>query len=382
MTSAVTTDPAGPAPPAPYATSAAVSQWSLVHRVSDIWDAVLEDCARARSSIDFEQYILTPDRIGARLLGLFAEKARQGVRVRLLCDAFGSGDLWRSDLVADLREAGGQVEFYNRPMLRQLLHLPPRVHRDHRKAVIIDGDLAWIGGACFTDRMADWRDTMMRFRGPLAEEVTGFFETSWARAKAQQTHLEQRRAPPEIVPPDHADGFRYIVNSPERPACRALYDLLREQVEAARHSIRLTTPYYAPEHRFTRDLLRALKRGVSVTVVLPALSDHPPLDVLSHAFAERLTFAGGRVRYYEPAMLHAKLAVVDDRWAAVGSMNLDRLSFRLNLENAVVGHDAAFVEAVAARIEADATDSLPHPPELPHWNRVLDPVLRLAGRIL
>lgn len=362
--------------------SPAILRWSLLHWVEEVWEAVLEDCAAAENSIDFEQYILTPDTIGQRVLGLFAEKAQAGVRVRVLVDAFGSASLKNSPPARDLEEAGGRLEFYNRPMLRQLLHLPPRIHRDHRKTVLLDGSRAWAGGVCFTDRMADWRDTMVRFDGAVVAQAVRFFETSWARAEAQQTYRAQRRAPPEVVPPEDAGAFRYLVNSPERPASRALYKALRAQVRGARRSIGLTTPYFVPEHRFLRDLFAALQRGVALDLVLPAESDHPPLDILSHAFAERLARRGARVHYFEPAMIHAKLAVIDDAWASVGSLNLDRLSFRTNLENALVSADPDFIGCIAARLEADIALSTRTCPERPRWSVVADPLLAMAGRLL
>lgn len=355
--------------------------WRLHHWVREIWEEVLADCAGATESIDFEQYILTPDTIGNRLLGELADKARQGVRVRLLCDAFGSSALRGSAPVRRLEAASGTIQFYNRPMVRQFLHLPPRLHRDHRKSIVIDGHTGWLGGACFTDRMADWRDTMLRLQGYPVETMAAFFETAWKRAAQQRTHREQRRAPPEFA--FSQDGpFRYLVNSPERPAHRALYEVLRERIRAARRSIRLVTPYFAPDHVFLRELTAAAQRGVRVDLVLPGISDYPSVDLISHSFADRLARRGGAVHFFKPVVMHAKLAAIDREWAAVGSLNLDRLSFRINLENALASGDPAFVAAIDDRIDEDIVLSDTERPALPRWTALADPLVKAAVRFL
>lgn len=351
----------------------------LIHRTADAWDAVAADIAAATRSIAFEQYILDGDRIGDRILHLMAERAWAGVRVRVLLDAFGSAGARDAPGRRALEDAGGRVRFYNPLHWRTLLALPPRVHRDHRKLVLVDDAVGYVGGVCFQDRMADWRDTMMRVSDPhVAAAMAPPFETAWARAGGTASDPP----PPAAPAATGADALTYLVNSPEPPHCRDLFAALVERIDGARRSIDLTTPYFLPQHGLLRRLTAACRRGVRVRLVLPGVSDHPPLDIPSRAFAGRLARAGGETWFFRHRMMHAKLAVVDDRWASVGSLNLDRLSTRLNLENGIVSERPDLVTAVAEQVERDVAASDPAAPAPTPWHPVVDPVLRAAGRFL
>lgn len=354
----------------------------LSHRTHEAWEAVIADLRRATRTVEFEQYILGDDEIGNRVLDLLAERARAGVRVRLLLDAFGSRAVMDSDGRRRLEAAGGEVRFYNPLSFGHVVGFPPRVHRDHRKLVVVDGETAWLGGICFQDRMRDWRDTFLRLEGSVIEAMADLFEVAWQHAGTGKGLRERRKEEPERPYRDQRGPFRYLVNSPEPPICRELAMCLTGKVTEARRSLRLATPYFVPEHRLLRYLLAAHRRGVEVTLLLPGVSDHPPLDILSRAFADRLARAGCRVFFYRDRMMHAKIALVDDAWASVSSLNLDRLSTRLNLENGVVCEDPAFIAALAEQFDRDIGDSDDFAPEPTPWHPVVDPLLRLAGRLL
>ncbi|MCA1974800.1 MAG: phosphatidylserine/phosphatidylglycerophosphate/cardiolipin synthase family protein [Caenispirillum sp.] len=357
------------------------TSWQLFHCNDEIWEAVVSDCAAAQTSIDLEQYIFEPGGIGSRLLDVLAERARRGVRVRLLCDAFGSSALMDSAPLHRLLAAGGEAQFYNRPMATQLAHVPPRIHRDHRKSIVLDGRIGWLGGTCFAERMAGWRDTMVRFQGPPVDSAAVVFDTAWTRATQQKSHHGQRKQPPENPPPEKPGEYRYLINSPERPRNRVLYQSLRAQVRRAATRIRFVTPYFAPDRGFMKDLQAALARGVHLDLVLPGVSDYPAFDVVSHSFGSRLAGHGARVWFYRSATLHAKLVTMDEGWAAVGSMNVDRLSFRINLENALVSTDAAFIRAVDDQIDRDIAQSSETRPHLPRWSPMAEPLVRLASHL-
>lgn len=359
----------------------APAPFAVTHWVRDAWDGVFADLRAARDSIDFEQYIVGNDATGHALIDLCAAKAAEGVRVRVLLDAIGCRKLRASGHWKSVVEAGGEVRFYNVLTLRHLLRWPPVVHRDHRKAVVIDGRIGWVGGACFEARMRDWRDTMIRLEGAEVGStiacVRCCFDAAWRRAVA----FDRRVAAPDDAGAGRGTTFQYVVNAPRPPHHRALYEALTGQVRNAQGSLRLTTPYFVPDHRFMRELIDAHRRGVTVTLMVPAVSDHPPMDVLSRAFSLRMSRAGITVRYFRPRMLHAKTAIIDDTLAFAGSLNLDRLSFRINVESAVVSRDPAFVAALTRQFEADLEDCQEDQPTVA-WNRVLDPVLRLIGRWL
>lgn len=351
----------------------------LTHWVRDAWEAVFADLRAARHAIAFEQYIVGDDPVGHALIDLCAEKARQGVDVRLLLDAIGCRELRASGYWRRVEEAGGAVRFYNALTARHLLRWPPVIHRDHRKTIVVDGGVAWVGGVCFQARMRDWRDSMVRLEGPEAAPTVAAvgegFDVSWHRADA----LDRRVRGPDAVVAERGAPFGYLVNAPRPPLCRQLYETLLGQVRSAQHSLRLTTPYFVPDHRFLRELVAARARGLTVRLMVPAVSDHPPMDVLSRGFTLRMSRHGIDVRYFRGQMMHAKTAVIDDAWAFVGSLNLDRLSFRINLEAAVVSRRPDFVAALAEQVDRDLARCQTEVPPA-RFHPLADPLLRLAGR--
>lgn len=360
------------------------ADFALCDHVAEAWEVVLDACRAARQSIDFEQYILGDDGIGHRVLEVLTERARAGVTVRLLLDGQGSGAFRNSGAWQSLIEAGGAVRFYNPISWRSFLRLPPRIHRDHRKLVMVDGARAFLGGVCFEDRMRDWRDTLLSLDGAVARDLIGpmteVFDLAWSRAGGARRGFTRRPGAPDSLYRRQEGDFRYLVNSPDAAIRRDLYVELMKRIRGAQRSLRLATPYFAPQHGMLRHLMAAQRRGVAVSLLLPEVSDHPPLDVLSLGFARRLARAGCEVSYFPDRMMHAKLAVADDAWAAVSSHNLDRLSSRINLENGVVSTDPAFVALVAEQFDRDHAAASTEEPERPIWDPVIEPVLRWAAR--
>ena len=324
--------------------------WQLLHSNAEIWPAILAECEEARASLTFEQFIFSPAGIGRRLLDVLTMKARQGVHVRVLADGFGSFWLKGSEGGRALVKAGGELVHFH--SLTDLMQNPiRRLQRLHRKTVIRDRAQAIIGGSCYHDRMADWRDSMIRIDGRIAETAAEVFDQLWA-------HAVREGPPPEHPGSSPVDiDWAYLISTPIKPARRELWDRLRARIEDAESEIILTTPYLIPDNRFRRAINRAAGRGVSVHIVMPARSDHPALDVIGRRFAHALARRGARIHRYEPSMIHCKIALVDRAWASVSSFNLDISSFRLNLESGVVGTDPAYCAAVADQLGRDIAAS-------------------------
>jgi cardiolipin synthase A/B len=326
-------------------------QWQLFHSNRTAWHAAFELCEEAAQTIAVEQYIFSRKGVGDRLLDLLTSRARQGVQVRVLADAFGSRHLPYSAGARELCRAGGEVLHFHG--MRDFLRDPRTLyHRLHRKTVICDSDTLLTGGSCFSPRMADWRDTMIKINGQVAQDALETFETTWRAAKgiAIEPH------PPHHKAPEHTfSGWSYVVSSPYPPAGREYYRLLIERLETARNSVMFTTPYFIPDQRFWQCVTSVAQRGVRVRLLLPARSDQPLIDLFSHHYARKLGREGVEVYGYLPGMLHAKLAVIDDDYAAVGSFNLGIDSFKMNLEGAVVTVSPGFVRALAAQLEDDFT---------------------------
>lgn len=329
--------------------------WQLFHSNRRAWDAVLALCESARHSIAMEQYIVRSEGIGRQVLDLLAAKAGQGVDVRIIADAFGSFGLTATEGARELRKAGGSIAMFHGA--GAIIRSPAAAfHRMHRKSIVCDGRRMMVGGSCLDPRMSDWRDTMVRIDGTLAADAQNEFEDSWRRGTGRQLSISVPRPPGD----DPAE-WRYYVSTTTPPVRREYLPELIRQIDAAECRVILTTPYLVPGGKQWKILLRALlgavARGVTVAIVFPACSDHSWVDLISWRVARRLARAGLQLCAYEPAMLHAKLVSIDDRWGAIGSYNIGLDSFSMNFEAVAVSTEPALNAALAAQLDLDLSVS-------------------------
>jgi len=308
------------------------------YKTSDAWDAMYEDCREAKISIQFEQYILMDDEAGKRFYDLFAEKAKSGVKIRLLLDSIGSRGVDSSYLIKRIHDAGGEVTFYN-PMTILNLFVPSSWYpRNHAKTLLVDGKIGYIGSACIQQEMADWYDLHMRFTGDLAGDLKDAFD--------QPVHRTVYNPPAEIL----SKPFRYAVSFPHLGRNPFYRDLLKA-IKTAEKSVYLVTPYFLPPWRLRRALFKAKRRGVDVRVMMSEKTDAPIADYVSRTYF--LKFLRRRVRLflYRDNMLHAKYVIIDDNWATIGSSNMDYLSLLSNREANVIIRDAATVKIMKDHCE-------------------------------
>jgi cardiolipin synthase len=311
---------------------------------------MLTDCAAAEESIDFEQYLLVDDDIGRRFIDVLAERARAGVRIRLLLDAGGSFGIFFNGLPEGFMRAGNvQVRFFNPISPRHFGRALSWYFRDHRRILVVDGRVGHTGGTCIQDGMADWRDTHLRMVDPVVGEMIEAFERMWSAA------LEKglRSFPAPVM---RGGDFRFLINSP-RYRQRFVYHALRHAIRGARSSAYLTSPYFVPDPRLFRAMRRAARRGVDVRLLVSGPSDHRLLDIASNSYYERAFRAGIRIFLYQGRRLHAKTAVVDGRWATVGTANLDNLSLLFNYEGNIVTQNKPMVAELTAQFREDLENS-------------------------
>jgi len=296
-----------------------------------------DDCALASKSIEFEQYILMDDGAGRRFLELFAAKAKEGVKVRLMFDGIGSRGLLVSPYLGEIRKAGGEVHFYN-SLLSSRLFRPSRwLPRSHIKTMLIDGTIAHTGSSCLWEIMSDWHDVHCRFSGPAAADVARHFSQIWeSREKNEKIAGLTPR-------PDAA--ISYTVSAPALKV-NEIYRELISRIKNAKTSVKLVTPYFLPPHRLRRALEKAARRGVSVQVMISAKSDVPIADHVSHSYFRRLLRKGIEIYLFPHQVLHAKFAVVDGEWATVGSTNMDYLSLLRNREANLIIRDASTADTL------------------------------------
>jgi cardiolipin synthase len=298
--------------------------WEFYWTADSAWKAMLQDCQEAKVSIDFESYIFIDDAIGKQFVSTLIQKAERGVKVRLLVDALGSFTL-SGEAIQALKDAGVQVIQYNPPTSWiTRLKIFSCYNRDHRKILIVDNLIGYTGGVGINEAMSNWRDTQVRIQGPIVDSMAYAFDYLWKKC------LKEEQADHLVL--QNSGAFMFRVASPSSPI-HPITEAYIDGINSARNLIYITTPYlFVPPKEFFQALLRAVKRGVDLQLLLPGESDHKILDLAVGYYFDRLLRAGVKIHLYENTMIHCKTAVIDDNWSTVGSMNLDMMSFYYNHE--------------------------------------------------
>ncbi len=306
----------------------------------------------AKHAIYFENYIINADVIGRTFRDELAGRAAAGVKVRLLLDWFGSFSTPRS-FWEPLIRAGGSVRYHNPPHLRGELSW---LARDHRKSLAVDGRIGSVSGVCVSDvwlgderrRIEPYRDTGVELRGPAVADLVRAFAQIWAQ-NGPAIPAEELASLPS---PEPAGGVALRV-IPTSPNVTALYRLDLLVASLARRRLWLTDAYFSGTPSYVQALRAAAGDGVDVRLLVPGVSDLPWLRPLATAGYRPLLDAGVRVFEWNGSMLHAKTAVADDRWARVGSTNLNLMSWLTNFELDVTVEDEGFANEMAAQHERD-----------------------------
>jgi cardiolipin synthase A/B len=332
------------------ATGAGLSQGNGLRVLKDAaqnYPAWLDAIASAERSILFENYIVCDDEVGRCFASALAEKARAGVRVRVVYDWLGSLGRASRRFWRNLRAAGVEVRCFNPPHLVSPLSA---LHRDHRKLLAVDGRIGYVTGLCL-GRMwvgdpergiAPWRDTGVEVRGPALVDIERAFAQVWA-ATGPPLAPEDFTDPQTMVPAGDV-ALRIVASRPGLLAVLRLDELI---AAAADRSLWLTDAYFAGIPVYVQALRSAAQDGVDVRLLVPGSSDIPALRPLSQAGYRPLLEAGVRVFEWKGSMLHAKTAVADGRWARVGSSNLNIASWISNYELDALVED----RSVAAQME-------------------------------
>lgn len=348
----------------------------------------LASIARARRSVHLEAYIFHVSAVADRLVDLLTERARAGVRVRLVIDAIGS---WRTPTAYfdGLRAAGGEVAWYQPVRWHTLKRFN---NRTHRELIVIDGDVAFVGGAGIAywwdtgpPGQPLWRDTMVRLEGTIVTSVQAAFAENWLESTGQLLTDPGSFTHCRAVSSATAGGADAIVVTGTPSAGRAtrarmLFQLL---IAGARRSIRITSPYFLPDRSMQAELQRAVRRGVRVQVVVPgAFNNHPIARRASRRRYGNLLGAGVEVLEYEPGMNHSKVLLVDELWVVVGSSNFDNRSFGLNDEINLALPDRALAARLREDFERDA--ALSRPVDLHSWRTrpMSERLLALLGALV
>lgn len=323
----------------------------------EIFPAMLDAIRAAQKSINLETYIYWSGRIGQEFAEVLAERARAGIEVHVLLDWIGSRRI-ESSLLDMMKASGVQVEKYNPLVWYNLARIN---HRDHRKLLVIDGTVGFIGGAGVADIWlghADspnhWRDSQFRLEGPAVAQMQAAFADNWMKTTAKV--LDGSKYFPELKPV--GGHYAQVAKSSPREGTDSARLMYLLSIAGARRSIRLAAPYFVPGKLATQQLIDACKRGVHVELIVPGSKIDAP--IVRHASRSKwgpLLKAGVKIYEYQPTMFHCKMMIVDDLWVSVGSANFDSRSFRLNDEANLNVYATDFAVEQVAMFENDKRSS-------------------------
>lgn len=310
------------------------------------YDAMFKAIENAKDHINMETYIIEDDEIGQRFSELLISKQSSGVQVNLIYDSVGSIRTPK-EFFKLLKDSGVNVLEFN-PINPLIARKGWQVNqRDHRKLLIVDGQVAFVGGINIssvyssgsfgksksTKNKQQWRDTHLRMAGPVVSEFQKLFMTTWSQQKGDP--LADKAYFPEPSSKGN-EVVRAIGSSPEEPYSQ-IYVTLLSAINSAETQVFLTNAYFVPDPKLLAALKEAVQRGVDVRLLLPEKTDSIMVFYASRSYYDELLSAGVKIYERQDALLHAKTALVDGVWSTIGSTNLDWRSFTNNQEiNAVM----------------------------------------------
>jgi len=316
--------------------------------------AIEHGIREAKTSIHIMTFILGRDDVGRRLVDLLAQRAREGVKVRLLLDSLGC--LHTSGRFCDpIRKAGGEVVKFM-PMMPLQTRGSANL-RNHRKLGIIDHRWAAVGGRNLAREYMGpkplkgrWRDLGAVIEGPIVRQAEEVFLADWAFASGQSLSKLQKELPTEWPHSAGRSQLQVVASGPD-VAGDPLYEGILSLVQQAQRSIWIVTPYFIPDEVLQRSLIVQARAGIDVRIVVPAKSNHPITDLARHHHLRELQGAGVKVLLYQSGMNHAKLLIVDGETTLFGSANMDLRSLFVNFEIGLVTYSRTEAERVRAWVE-------------------------------
>ena len=328
---------------------------------------MFEAISIAQESVYLEMYIFQDDMLEYDFLKLLKEKAKSGVRVRIILDSFGSADLSKKGIL-ELKEAGAEVFF-----------LSYFLHHTHRKILIIDQKIAFLGGVNFHQSASLWNDLIIRVKGKLVFLIIKSFAKVYKECGGKDLMILKQS---KVLFKDRMQDW-LIEHFPVTKKYK-LKKVYKENFKKAQKSIILVTPYLMPRRWFVGALHQAVLRGVKVEILVPEFTDHYFIDRVNYFFMHRLSKLGVNI-YLEKEMNHAKAMLIDSREGIVGSNNLDYFSFELNSEVGIFLKDPSAIKKLVKIVEGWKKNTILFNPEIQKpilIDYLLYPIIRIFNRIL
>ncbi|MFE4055696.1 phosphatidylserine/phosphatidylglycerophosphate/cardiolipin synthase family protein [Streptomyces sp. NPDC059096] len=318
-----------------------------------IFAAMLASIRAAEHTVDMMTFVYWRGDIAAEFAGALADRARAGIRVRLLLDGFGSRLIERG-LLKEMTDAGVAVAWFRKPLWITPLK---QNHRCHRKVLVVDESTAYTGGVGIAEEWCgdarnehEWRDTHVRVRGPAVDGMAAAFSQNWA--ECHDTLFDERDR--FVDHPPRGGAAVQIVRGSASFGWQDMQTLMRVVIESAQKRLRLATAYFAPDPYFVDLLCRAAARGVEVEILLPGPhTDKRVCALAGQSHYEELLACGVRIWEYQPTMMHAKVITVDGTAALVGSSNFNRRSLDHDEEVMLAVLDEEFTAVLDADFDED-----------------------------
>ncbi|MDJ0343404.1 phospholipase D-like domain-containing protein [Streptomyces sp. H10-C2] len=333
----------------------------------EIFAAMLGSIRTAQYTVDMMTFVYWRGAIAREFAGALADRAREGVRVRLLLDGFGSR-LIEQDLLDQMEQAGVQVAWFRKPLWLSPLK---QNHRCHRKVLVVDETTGYTGGVGIAEEWCgdardekEWRDTHVQVRGPAVDGIAAAFAQNWAECHADL--FDDRDRFVEHSP--QGDAIVQVVRGSASFGWQDMQTLIRVVIESAQERLRLATAYFAPDAYFIHLLCEAARRGVEVEILLPGPhTDKRVCQLAGQNFYEELVACGVKIWQYQPTMMHAKVITIDHVASLIGSTNFNRRSLDHDEEVMLAVLDETFTATLDEHFEQDR--ALSELIESGPWNR-------------
>jgi cardiolipin synthase len=319
----------------------------------EAYDCLVQLIDQARESLYISTYVFAGDATGRDIIGRLARKAEQGVMVRLLLDGVGSLKTG-SNFFQPLAAAGGKFAYFM-PVFYHPLRGRTNL-RNHRKIALADERLLMAGGTNIADeylnpdlQSPNWQDISFAIEGPAVRPFVELFRSDWAFAGGEELPIKD--FPATLAADAERQAILQVV--PSGPDCRhdGLYEAILSAVFTAQRRLWIVTPYFVPDDALTQGLAIAARRGVDVRIVIPKKSNHALADLVRGLYLRNIQEAGASIMLFPDDMVHAKVMVMDDRLAMIGSANMDLRSLFLNYEVAVIAYSPAEIKEIALFID-------------------------------
>ncbi|MBU2576722.1 MAG: hypothetical protein KKF50_03290 [Nanoarchaeota archaeon] len=304
-------------------------KYEVLSNPSRVYKRMLSDIRSAKEEILLETYIYGSDVVGREFCDELTKKALEGVRVKILIDAWGSNV--RKKFFKKLIDAGGKVRFFRE--FRYVIHFFNANHeRNHRKLLVIDGHLSYVGSINITHSCLDWEELVLRIEGSLAKALRLSFRRSWKRFNIWKIARMRKIFHKDVEIIQDFPSERY---SPTEKNYRRL-------IKKARKEILIKTPYFIPSRGMRKAFRKVLARGVKIKMIIPKVSDSRLSDIFRERYLGKLNKMGFEI-YHFPRIMHSKLLIVDDNFFLLGSSNLDYRSFKHQYEINILGKSNVIV---------------------------------------